>query len=424
VPGPILDESFSPEVRHHVVALTAARLTANACYRFAPPFLAVIARDLDVTLGQLGVALAISEIAGLTSPLIGHVVDRVHRRTAMAGGLAGVGIGAALASAATGRVLFAVALVVLAQSKVVFDLGLASWVTDHVEPARRGRVIGITETSWALGLLVGVTTLGLLAAATSWRAGYVGGALAVLAMAAATWVRLRADPIDHAGEHGAGEHGAGEHGADEHGADEHAAEAVRAAPVPPAPTVPRARHAVWPFVAGAAALMAASQCVFVTFGSWLKDEFGFGAARLSATTFLLGGVELVASVTAARRTDAWGAERSAIGGALVMVPAMVLLAMAHSVLVPGLALLAITLVGFEFAIVSALPIGTRLVPGAPAKGLGLMIGAGTAGRAVMSVGASRLYGDGHLAPPMLLGAGAATLCAVAFVYGHRRALAD
>lgn len=407
MPGPILDDSFPVEVRRHVAALTAARLTANACYRFGPPFLAVIARGLHVTLGELGVALAISEIAGLTSPLIGHAVDRVHRRTAMAGGLAGVAVGAAVAASAGGRPQFAIGLVVLAQSKVVFDLALAAWVADHVEPARRGRVIGITETSWALGLLVGVTSLGLLAAVTSWRAGYAGGALAVLVMAVATWARLRDDPLDDG----------------HHAPDPDAPE--RDAPAVPALTTiagPARSHPIWPFVAGAAALMAASQCLFVTFGSWLKDQFGFGAARLSAATFLLGGVELVASVTAARRTDAWGAERSAIGGALVMVPAMLLLALIHTVLVPGLALLAIALVGFEFAIVSALPIGTRLVPGAPARGLGLMIGAGTAGRAVMSVTASRLYGDGHLAPPMLLGAGAAALCAAAITYGHRRTL--
>ncbi len=411
MPGPLLDDSFPVEVRRHIVALTAARLTTNACYRFAPPFLAVIARGLHVTLDEIGVALAISEIAGLTSPFIGHVVDRVHRRTSMSFGLAGVALGALGAASSTGRVQFAIALVVLAQSKVVFDLALASWVSDHVDEARRGRVIGITETSWALGLLVGVTLLGLLAAATSWRAGYAGGAVAVLVMAVLTALRLRDEPTEPPDDVTAQASAANPpvaaavDGVEEAGAEHDAAPAVPA-------------RAVWPFIAGAAALMAASQCLFVTFGSWLKDTFGFGAARLSATAFLLGGVELVASVTAARRTDAWGKERSAAGGAMLMVPAMVVLAVWHGHLVPGLALVAIALVGFEFGIVSALPIGTRLVPGAPAKGLGLMIGAGTAARALMSITASRLYTSGGMTGPMLVGAAAAVLTAGAFTFGR------
>ena len=36
---------------------------------------------------------------------------------------------------------------------------------------------------------------------------------------------------------------------------------------------------------GMYSLMAASQCVFITFGAWLVDRYGFSAAQLSAVTF-------------------------------------------------------------------------------------------------------------------------------------------
>ena len=74
----------------------------------------------------------------------------------------------------------------------MFDVGLISWTSDHVAYERRGRVVGIIETSWALGLLVGVTTLGLVAAATSWRWSYVVGAVAVVAAAGLLLARLDA----------------------------------------------------------------------------------------------------------------------------------------------------------------------------------------------------------------------------------------
>ncbi len=388
--GRVLDDSYPAEVRQNITALTIGRLCANSCYRFAPPFLAVIARGLHVSLAELGVAIAISEGAGLSSPWLGHVVDRVDRRLSATLGLVGVGAGALVAAGSTGRLQFALALILLAQSKVVFDLSLGAWIADHVPYDRRGRVVGLTETSWALGLLIGVSLMGLLTAATSWRYGYTGGAVAVLVMSVVIGMRLRHDHVPPA-------------------------------PVTPAPDTPASVGApahitgrLWRVMLGGFALMAAAQCVFVTFGSWLKDTFGFSAAQLSAVAFVLGGVELVASVTAARRTDQWGKERSTAAGAMLMIPSMLLLAMWHEHFGLGLALLAAAIVGFEFAIVSALSLGAQLIPASPARGLGMMIGAGTAGRAVMSISATRLYTAHGLTAPMVLGASAATVAVAAF----------
>ena len=98
-----LDETFHPEVRGRVTLLTSARTMANGCFRFAPPFLAVIARGNHTSLAGLGVALAIGEVSGLLSPLNGELVERLHRRTALALGLAGVAAGAVLAAGSRQR---------------------------------------------------------------------------------------------------------------------------------------------------------------------------------------------------------------------------------------------------------------------------------------------------------------------------------
>ncbi len=90
--------------------------------------------------------------------------------------------------------MFTVGLFVLGITKVVFDVALISWTADHVPYDRRSRVTGLIETSWALGLLFGVTTLGLVAALTSWRWSYVLGAVGVLAMTGVLLARLDHDP--------------------------------------------------------------------------------------------------------------------------------------------------------------------------------------------------------------------------------------
>lgn len=388
-----LDDSYPEVIRRDITTVTAARLTANAAYRFAPPFLATIARGLDVELGEIGVALAITELCGLSSPVLGRLVDRIPRRWSMTGGLLGVAAGAAIAGASSGIVMFTVGLFVLALTKIVFDVGLGAWITDHVAFDRRGRVVGVTETSWALGLLVGVSLMGLITAVASWRWGYAAAAVAVVVMAVVVLVRIDPgprDPPDHA--------------------------ATRA----PSTRLPRSG---WYAVLALFGLMAASQAVFVTFGPWLEDRFDVGTAGLATVTFGLGALELVASSISAVRTDRWGKERSVIVGATVMVPAGLVLAISDQRIVLGLLMLGVFIAAFEFSIVSAIPIGGDLIPGAPGRGIGTMIACGTVGRAAMAIPATQLYERHGIMPAALLGSGAATSAGLAMLARLRR-LAD
>ena len=155
-----LDDSYPAAVRRDVTDVTVARLTANAAYRFAPPFLATIARGLDVELSELGVALAVSELCGLSSPLIGRLVERVPRRWSMVTGLTGIGVGAVIAGASSGVVMFGAGLFVLAITKIVFDVGSVRGSPTTCPTSGGGAWSGVTETSWALGLLVGVSLHG------------------------------------------------------------------------------------------------------------------------------------------------------------------------------------------------------------------------------------------------------------------------
>lgn len=390
----VLDPSYSAEVRARLGLLTVARTTANAVFRFAPPFLATIAVGVGVSLERIGVAMAISELGGLATPLTGMVVERLQRRTALWGGLAGLAGGAVLAAAVPHLVVFAVALVVIGQSKAMFDLGLSAWISDRVPYERRGRVIGLTETAWAMGLLIGVTALGLITAAAGWRAAYVAGAVGAVALAAALRRTLDPDP-------------------DPSGAatlDPEPAPAPPSAPMAPMTRPGPARSArgldrrLPALAVGIFCLMASAQTLFVTFGTWLKDSFGLSDSELSAVVFGLGFCELLASLGAARFADRWGKERAAAIGSAVMVPAMVALAVGHGVIGPGLVLLVVAIGAFEFAIVSAIPIGTELVAGAPAQGVAIMFFVGTLGRAGAVIPATSLYERHGMAWPAVVAA--------------------
>ena len=167
--------------------------------------------------------------------------------------------------------------------------------------------------------------------------------------------------------------------------------------------------------------MCASQCIFITFGAWLDDEFGFGAIGIAAVGFSFGVVELYASITSASKTDSWGKERSIAIGCLIMVPGGLALWLVSHNLVLGLLALLVYILGFEFAVVSMLPLATHLVPKRPGSGLGLVIGAGTLGRSVMSLIATRAYeSSGGIALPSLIGAVSAAVATVLIYSYHRR----
>ena len=368
----LLDDSFDKEIRRNITAVTTARLVANAAYRFAPLFLATIARGFDVSLSTLGFAIFVSELSGFASPFAGRIVDRLTHRNSMVLGLIGSAVGCTIAAVSTSPLMFAVGVTVLALTKQSFDLGLGAWIADHVPYNQRGKIVGLTETAWALGLLVGVSIMGLITAASNWRIGF---AFAVFCLIVSMFVIFNRVTNEARVLH-----------------ESHST------------TPQRVTGKSWLVVAAMFFIMCSAQNLFVTFGAWLEDEFQFGAARLAVAGFSLGLVELVASVSSSRQTDKWGKERSIALGALLVIPGGIFLCLGSNNLIIGLIGVFIYFLGFEFSVVSLLSLATSLVPNSPGTGLGWVLGAGTLGRAVMAIIATHLFESFGVQGPALLGA--------------------
>jgi len=381
-----VDASYAPVVRSNVNRLVWGRLISNACYRFAPPFIAVIARGLDVSVAEIGIAFTIGEFAGLLSPIVGRYVDRANRLVAMTAGLVLITASVFLAAFSTSVAMFAVAMFVLSASKVLFDTSLIVWVNDHVEYERRGHIVGIIETSWALSLFIGVAIMGLATALISWRAGFIVGAVALMVSGLFIVNGLpREDAHAPANDHVRGK-------------------------IPPA---------AWLIFACSFMLMGASQCVGITFGPWFEDEFGFTSAGLIAVVIAMGVFELASSIGSSRVTDTWGKEISVRRGVLLMVAAGFAMSFGSHMWFIAIPMLIVFIAGFEFALVSMLPLAANLVPTAGGIGLGLTVGAGTCGRAVFSSVATRLYDSvGPVGPAVAATALAAMTIGAITVYAR------
>ena len=84
-------------------------------------------------------------------------------------------------------------------------------------------------------------------------------------------------------------------------------------------------------------------------------------------------------------------------------------------------MLILFILGFEFALVSMLPLAANIVPTAGGIGLGLTVGAGTCGRAVFSTVATSLYDSVGPVGPALT-AGALSAVAVLMIAAYERAV--
>ena len=75
--------------------------------------------------------------------------------------------------------------------------------------------------------------------------------------------------------------------------------------------------------------------------------------------------------------------------------------------------LQVSTTAFEFSIVSTIPVGAELIPGAAGRGIGALLVAGTVGRMAVAVPATRLYESHGFGAPALVAAGSAALAGVA-----------
>ncbi len=349
---------FSPNVRRALPRLVGYRFISNIGVRYAYTFLPAIARGSGLSIEQMSRLLSIRDLSGCLAPAAGRAADRGGSGKLMA--VASVMGVVSMALACLGRPGLAIGFVLFGISKIGFDVSMNSWIGDHVPYARRGRAMGLVELSWAASALLGLPTLGLLIQHVGWNA-----ASAALALVGA--------PI--------------------------AIAIARSEGRQPSSTKGQAVHRTPRFDGGVAATIAAfclmttaSQLLIIGHGLWLEDTYALSTAGVGFAVIAIGVVEAMGSSTSSWLTDRLGKRRAVTLGTMLMGVAVTTLSMLPSPrLLIGLLVLAIAFLGFEFALVSALPLISELDPGARAQMLGWALGLSTVLRAVGSVGGGWIY---------------------------------
>jgi predicted MFS family arabinose efflux permease len=270
------------DVKRALVATFVARTAANGALRVVYPFLPAIARGLGVGPGTLSSLIALRNLGGLATPVVARLSERRGRRWMMLVAMLGITAGCVLTFATDLFVVAGIGVVLVGLAVPAFGIPMQAWFGDRVPYAERGRVFGITELTWSMGLLSVVPISGFLIERTSWRAPFILvsvfsaiGALAVV------------------------------RGIDSDRPKERTAHRLVLTSV-------RVR-----VLAVALLFSVAAEIPFIVYGQWLEGSFGLSVAGIGAFTIVVVVAELTGGVLVTLYGDRWGLRRTVLGGLLV-----------------------------------------------------------------------------------------------------------
>jgi predicted MFS family arabinose efflux permease len=340
------------------LVLLAGRLALNTAFRVVYPLLAFLAGGLRVELTTASLLITAQVAATLISPLGGRLSDRYGERVTMLGGMVFFCAGATTCALARDFVPFMLGYCLVGFGTALYHPSSQAYASARTHYSRRGQVLGILELSWALAALLGVTTLSrLIEASASWAPGFwLLLAVGLLVLAGTIFV-LPELPHSRAAHGDANRLGA---------------------PV-----------ALWhPSVVGALLLifcsLMAAELIFVVYSFWLTADFGATTQQLGLLFGLLGFVELGGSIGSALLVDRLGKRRTVLAAFAVVAVLQALLPLSKGSWALVLPLFLLLDLWFEFAIVSAFPLISGIMPRARGTMLALSVAAGGLGRVIGS----------------------------------------
>jgi len=336
--------------------IVAVRFVINVSLRMSYTFLPAFALGSGLSLEATSTTLSARELTALSAPRIGRTSDRIGPMTVMTWG--GLAAAVGLMVATFGATGFVIGMIVLGFGRTAHQVAMNAWVGHHVRFENRGQVTGLIELTWGGAALVGLPIVGLLIELSDWRV-----PLGLLALGAFGFtLRFR---------------------------HHRRAEAKEVAVQSGKPNMTRGAVGA---IATNAAMTGAAQFLFLGHGLWLKDTYGLDTAEIGFAVLAVGFVEVIATLGSSRLTDRLGKRRSVLAGLIIMIAMMAALAIeASPPLSVGLAMLVVAFLGFEFGIVSAIPLISELDPDARAQMVGRAYSVSTMIRAIVTLIATAIY---------------------------------
>jgi len=300
--------------------------------------------------------------ASMLSPIGGALADTRGERATMSGGLALFASGTLLCALSPSFLAFLIGYILVGLAVALYQPAGQAYLAARTPYTRRGWALGVFETSWALGALLGVAPLMQVVQATQ-RSAPVFWILLVAGLASLALVQtLLPDGQRRALN------------------ETHRVEW---------------RELRTPGALLALLFMALTLCAYdliqIVQAPWLHETLAMNEAQLGQLFALAGIGELAGSLGVALVGDRLGIRRSTAAGfllAAICVAVLPFVGQNLALLLPTFLLLYLT---FEYAIVASFPLVSAVAPAARATMLALSTASTGAGRVVASLVAPSLW---------------------------------
>ncbi|MCB2214235.1 MFS transporter [bacterium] len=335
-----------------ILIFTLTRTAINTSYRMVYPFLPFFARGLGVEPASLALAFSVRSFLGIFGPFLATVADTHDRRTGM---LLGIG----LFTAGSGMVAlwpsfwtFIIATSLTLLGNGVFIPSMNAFLGDHTPYNRRGRVLAITELSWAVAFIGGIPVVRFLVENYNWTTPFI--IFSFIGVAAFVLYLFLVPPARVVHEEGN--------------------------------TIWRNLGRImktWPALAGLLSgilFTTGNEMVNLIFGVWIENQFGLDFAALTIASVVIGVSELGGEVVTGVWLDSVGKRRMIWIFLGLNSLAAILLPFTDGRLNLALVALGFFYITFETVLVSAMTLMTEVLPTARATMLSATIAGFSLGR--------------------------------------------
>ncbi|MGQ9548223.1 MAG: MFS transporter [Roseiflexus sp.] len=139
--------------------VTGGRLALVAAFRIIYPLQSFLTGELDIDLRTVGLLITVQLAASMLSPVGGALADTRGERETMSGGLALFSSGTLLCALSPSFPAFMVGYILIGLAVALYQPAGQAYLAARTPYTRRGWALGVFETSWALGALLGVAPL-------------------------------------------------------------------------------------------------------------------------------------------------------------------------------------------------------------------------------------------------------------------------
>ena len=350
---------FNDRVIKSILAIVFGRLVINISKRFPYPFVSAIGDSFRVPADNIQNVIALTNGAGLLSPILGVISEHYGRKAVMVGMLVMMAIMSMLGAVFAGYGVFVVVMFSFGICKTIYDPTFQAYLGDLVPFGRRARVMGIAELSWALSLVVAAPVAGFLLDNSNLQSVFVFLSVSLALGAAALWIFVESDERP-----------------------DHSHERTRIInPLTAIRTVSAHPPAVFA-LAYSMCLTISHEIFYINYGLWMEDSFGLVLTALGTITIAIAVAEVIGEFIVIGVADRLGTRITSMTGMLIAAISFFIIPYLSFSLPLAMFAIFIMFIAIETSIVSALPLFTEILPKSRAVMMSANMGAHSLGRVV------------------------------------------